>query len=630
MALSGSVLGEVRSTATAGNVNAGLFNPNNANMLTSGAALLANTSAPTFSDINYSFTAADVGYPLYIKTGATQGWYPIVSVTAGVATLGASIGQGNIVLNPYFFVGPSIAAGISGSASPTGITWAIDYSQGDSALNAITDLTLPSTTTGTSAAKPFTAAMSGNHMRVNSGTGFTTQWYEIVSVASAVATFDRAVGTAASTSGVANVGGAFSLGGATSTRTDDDVFENITASGCMFIKGGSSITYTLGVAVSIGASGGRIEGYASQRGDRPLGATRPTLSTSASAFTTGSLQYVYSSNFTGTGVSVCVGGSSSRFIGCLCTNIGTTANQNAWSSGANTGYYNCEGVSIRGYAFQLGGANGVIESCYAHDSAVGIHAASTGPITILDTIMSSNVTAAYQQASASTAYTTIKNCTLYGAENKLGIGLSIPAGSNTYSMRNNILYGFASAITSANVTGNFNYSDYNSFNNNTTDITGGTTAWLKGPNDNTIAPGFNGVVQRTGTTATTTATNHLVDSTATFVTWGVTPGRDYLRIVSGTGVTVGIYPILSVDSETQITTTIALTANATADKVWSITVGKDFSIGTNLKAAGSPGAFPAGYSTGYIDTGAVQRQEAGGGGSGGVAKMAGDGGGYVG
>lgn len=42
----------------------------------------------------------------------------------------------------------------------------------------------------------------------------------------------------------------------------------------------------------------------------------------------------------------------------------------------------------------------------------------------------------------------------------------------------------------------------------------------------------------------------------------------------------------------------------------------DFSIGTNLKAQGWPGAFPGGLSTGYMDIGAVQRQEAASGGSG--------------
>lgn len=44
--------------------------------------------------------------------------------------------------------------------------------------------------------------------------------------------------------------------------------------------------------------------------------------------------------------------------------------------------------------------------------------------------------------------------------------------------------------------------------------------------------------------------------------------------------------------------------------------GGDFSIGTNLKALGFPGLFPSGTSTGYLDIGAVQRQEPAGGGGG--------------
>ena len=35
----------------------------------------------------------------------------------------------------------------------------------------------------------------------------------------------------------------------------------------------------------------------------------------------------------------------------------------------------------------------------------------------------------------------------------------------------------------------------------------------------------------------------------------------------------------------------------------------DFSVGTNMKAVGFPGIFPSGASTGYLDIGAVQRQE---------------------
>ena len=56
-------------------------------------------------------------------------------------------------------------------------------------------------------------------------------------------------------------------------------------------------------------------------------------------------------------------------------------------------------------------------------------------------------------------------------------------------------------------------------------------------------------------------------------------------------------------------------ANALAlDPQFEGAAGGDFSIGENLKAAGIPGTFPGGLSTGYMDIGAVQREESGGGG----------------
>lgn len=50
------------------------------------------------------------------------------------------------------------------------------------------------------------------------------------------------------------------------------------------------------------------------------------------------------------------------------------------------------------------------------------------------------------------------------------------------------------------------------------------------------------------------------------------------------------------------------------DPGYTNAAGGDFSIGTNLKALGFPGLFPSGTSTGYLDIGAVQRQEPTGGG----------------
>lgn len=211
---------------------------------------------------------------------------------------------------------------------------------------------------------------------------------------------------------------------------------------------------------------------------------------------------------------------------------------------------------------------------------------------------------------ATLAYSFFNN-TLYGAENKLGTGLNLGASSRGITFMNNILYGFVTGVTFATTT-NINWDDYNNYFNNTTDI-GTAAAWQKGPNDIALNPSFANVTQRTGATATTTAGNHLVQTGALFQTWGITPGVDYIYIKSGTGPATGVYGILSVDSETQITVDLTLTANATADKVWQITQGNNFNVGTNMKATGYPGVFPGAQTTGYLDIGAVQRQESTGG-----------------
>jgi hypothetical protein len=89
-------------------------------------------------------------------------------------------------------------------------------------------------------------------------------------------------------------------------------------------------------------------------------------------------------------------------------------------------------------------------------------------------------------------------------------------------------------------------------------------------------------------------------------------GRDYVYVVSGSGVIAGKYGIASVDSETQLTTDLAIAANGTGDKTWQITTGRNFAVGSAVRALGYPGSFPAGLSLGYLDIGAVQSQGSGG------------------
>lgn len=53
--------------------------------------------------------------------------------------------------------------------------------------------------------------------------------------------------------------------------------------------------------------------------------------------------------------------------------------------------------------------------------------------------------------------------------------------------------------------------------------------------------------------------------------------------------------------------------DTTSDPGFANRSGGDFAVGTAMKGAGFPGVFPGGTSTGYLDIGAVQRRELGGG-----------------
>src|SRR6516225_9792456 len=95
----------------------------------------------------------------------------------------------------------------SGVASP-----GTDYSQQDSAQIAYTDLVIGSTGNEnqlTSAANPFGSTSPGNVINISGGTGFQTGLYRILSVSGSTATMDQGVGTANSTGGTGNLGGAF-------------------------------------------------------------------------------------------------------------------------------------------------------------------------------------------------------------------------------------------------------------------------------------------------------------------------------------------------------------------------------------------------------------------------------------
>lgn len=252
--------------------------------LTDLAATSANTASPVVTSASYSFTSSDVGGWLYIRSGTNwiPGFYPIVSVSGGAATLNAAIGQAtrfttnlSAATSPNRF-SPTIVNGIATVASPTAGTWLIDFSQQSTARITYTDLA--STGAGltvTSVLNPFNKSQQGNTIVITGGTNFTPGRYVIASVSGVTATL---IGAANSSTGVA-AGGTGGLGGALATPWK--TIGIAVANNYIFVQGGSGPSiYQLGTAMawSVGVS---IEGYSLTHGDIPQGTTRPVLQAAA-------------------------------------------------------------------------------------------------------------------------------------------------------------------------------------------------------------------------------------------------------------------------------------------------------------------------------------------------------------
>ena len=289
MALSAGTIFEVQ-TGGSDTANGGGFNPANTSMATdlSAGSSSGNTSAVDVSSASYTFVSRDVGHWLFIKSGTNwrPGWYKIDSVIAGHAILDATIGHA-ILFSPSPNNVPyslSTAVGAASTASPTGGTWSIDYSQGTPI--SFTDMVIDGTTNTnfTSSGNPVGKNYVGNLISVTSGTGFTVQYVEVLSTSSTVATCDKSLGTLSSTGGNGKLGGPLASPGKVGSL-------KVAGNSC-FIKTG---TYTI-TSSSANVAGGKIadstggvfssqqtslwEGYDTYRCDHPT-ANRPVISAGA-------------------------------------------------------------------------------------------------------------------------------------------------------------------------------------------------------------------------------------------------------------------------------------------------------------------------------------------------------------
>lgn len=265
MALSSSNVFEVQINGS--DTNGGSFVVGTS-VFTDLAATFATTAFPIVTSASYSFQSSDVGAYLYIPSGTNwnPGYYKIVSVTGGAATINATAktweSYGSLT-------GPIPVQGCATVTSPASGSWTIDYSRLPTANWVLTNGTTNGTTTiaTTSAA----ALMKGHLIYVVGGTGsIVAGWYQVVSVIVGTSvTVDRATGLTAGTGVTLNIGGAFATLGQAATL--------LTVNGMVCWIKYSSTPYTLTTSTvgaggpgSIGAVSVIIEGYEQVRGDRTV------------------------------------------------------------------------------------------------------------------------------------------------------------------------------------------------------------------------------------------------------------------------------------------------------------------------------------------------------------------------
>lgn len=609
--IAAGTLWEVSPTAAANNVNGGGFNTGNTHFPTDLAADTGtgNTATPIVSSASYNFVAGDVNAWIYIQAGTnwTPGFYQITSVAANKATLNAAIGAGNQKNASTLFWDANTVNGVATVATPTGGTFGIDYSRGNNAIITNTDLASANGTSTpssiTSAGSPFGINHIGNIIHVTAGTSFRTGWQEIVNVSGTTATLDstQSVGTAASLSG-----GTFYVGGAISLNStlDDAFFESVSGSNFVFIKNGS---YSLGQNLSISAissgtsSPNTIIGYNSIRGDNPSpfgpNSNAPTINcgTFTILWTLQSLQYYL--RFTGTAATMVTNGNGNITRYCYFINTSTTAARIAFQGGQNSFVYQCEAVSQNGTAFTTGlGTPVTYVACFAHDSTTGYLVNSTGRI-----INSIALSCRTKGLSTNSGGSVFYGNTVYGYVTPRGTGFSQDGQNQCYTLNN--------LIVNCNIGMGGTTNNVPSSASNYNFLYGNTTNWNlfpQGQNDvSGTNPVFTNVTELSGSTATTSG-SVLTQSGGDFST--VTDNRDFIQIHSGTGVTVGIYLITS-HTSTTVTLNNAPGTDGTSDKVWTITTGRNLAIGGALRGLAIPGSFGVNDSVGYMDPGAVQRQE---------------------
>lgn len=509
------------------------------------------------------------------------------------------------------------AGNVNGGAFVAGAS-GVDYSQQDTAQYALTGVT--SAGAGNTILSASAAAdMVGNFIYVVSGTNFTTSMrFEITAVSAGVSItcatnkVGASISTGVGATGVMNVGGALSLGAANDTTSLNEMAPGNT----LYIKAG---TYTLGSAITGLTSGTgllpiKYIGYTTTRGDNPtLASNMPVLDSGTNSFAFPAGISTSGIVFTSTNASGCVSAAGNIHYNCKFINTSTTADRYAMNAATGSGFYGCEFVSYRGRGLGLLGDYSTVTNCYFHHCNEGLYITSGNSIgaPIVGNIFEGCVSSAIRYTATNINNDVIANNTIYGSTADLGTGILMTNANRAKIIVNNIFYGLTTGIS---VTGGGTILGHR--DNNNCFFSCGTNASSYTLNGTVVTtdPAFTDVGELSGSGGVV-AGSVLTVASAT----GIVPLQDYVYIVSGTGATAGVYKIVS-NVGTALTLDIA-PGGSGSDIVYRIITGHDFAVGTNMRALGYPGVFPAtvaALSTGFTDLGAVQREEvAAAGGSGG-------------
>jgi hypothetical protein len=246
-----------------------------------------------------------------------------------------------------------------------------DYSQQAAAQYNAADLAVDATlnTKVTSASHNFVAADVGNILRITAGAGWTTGFYQIVSVAANAATLDRSPAATSTTGGTYYVGGAFASPGQagaahvggnylyvkSGTYTITSASNNV-AGGCVSLTAGVTANQT------------RLIGYGSSRGDngaKPLlqasGIATFTMITTAAGCRVDNLSLDGALLTSSRGINISTsGGEAYRCKIANCTNSAIVGNSSCL----------CVLCEATGCSTQPVYSGGAFFACTAHDNTV--------------------------------------------------------------------------------------------------------------------------------------------------------------------------------------------------------------------------------------------------------------------